>query len=240
MNAMEPVVSIVIPVYNEEKRIINTLNTITSFFAASPEAYEIITVNDGSSDDSQKILNDFASVHPQIKVVSYPHNQGKGYAVKQGVAAASGSLILFSDADMSTPIAEYVRLRKIMEQGSFDIVIGSRSVSTSEVKINQPFYREFMGKTFNRIIKTLLIGEFNDTQCGFKLFKAAVAKELFAQLQLKHFAFDVEVIYRAHHKGYKIKEEGVQWLNSKGSRVSPLKDSAIMFFDLLRLRFFLK
>jgi dolichyl-phosphate beta-glucosyltransferase len=237
---MAPEVSIIIPAYNEEKRIVNTLNTITAFFASTPDSYEVITVNDGSTDDSLKILNDFASVHPQIRVISYSPNQGKGYAVKKGVEAAQGPLILLSDADLSTPITEYPRLKNILDTGGFDLVMGSRSVSNSQVKIHQPFYREFMGKTFNRIIKTLLFPGFNDTQCGFKLFKASIAKDLFGQLQLKHFAFDVEIVYRALRKGLKIKEEGVQWLNSRGSRVSPFKDSAIMFLDLLRLRFLIK
>jgi dolichyl-phosphate beta-glucosyltransferase len=228
--------SIVIPVYNEEKRVINTLNTIIAYFSDKKVDYEIITVNDGSNDDSYKILNDYASVHPQIKVVSYTSNKGKGYAVKQGVAQAHGKYILFSDADLSTPIAEYEHLKKVMNEG-FDIVIGSRTVASSKVKIHQPIYRELMGKTFNLFIKMLVISKFNDTQCGFKLFKHEVAKKLFSQQRIKHFAFDVEILYLALKQGYKIKEEGVEWLNSKGSRVSPIKDSIKMLLDLIYIKF---
>ena len=231
--------SIVIPAYNEAKRITNTLQLILRYFAPKKLAYELIVIDDGSKDDTLKIVQALAAEHQEIKVISYRPNRGKGHAVRQGVEAAQGQLILFSDADLSTPIEEYDHLRQVLDSG-YDLVLGSRALKTSEVKVHQPLYRELMGKTFNLLIKLLLFKGFNDTQCGFKLFKAGPAKDLFQRIRVKHFAFDVELVYLALRRGYKVKEEGVKWLNSPGSRVSPLKDSALMLLDLFRIRFFSK
>jgi len=228
--------SIVIPAYNEGQRIARTLSRIYDFLKTKKYDYEIIVVDDGSSDDTvSKARESLFSKEGRLRVVSSGVNIGKGRAIKNGILKSSGELILFSDADLSTPIEEINRLLAYMEKGS-DAVIGSRNTAGSKVMIHQPWYRELMGKTFNLFVKYLLIKDFNDTQCGFKLFRGSVARDIAGLMKIDGFAFDVEMLYIAKLKGYKIVEVGVCWKNSADSKVRLFRSPASMFLDLFRIK----
>jgi dolichyl-phosphate beta-glucosyltransferase len=228
--------SIVIPAYNEEGRILPTLNKIGLFLKPKKYDFEIILVDDGSSDNTVLTAerSDLFRGN-KLKIVKNGVNRGKGFSVKNGIAHSTGEFILLSDADLSTPIEEIDKLFASMNNGR-DIVIGSRSIKESNVMVRQPYYREIMGKTFNFFVKTLLIKDFNDTQCGFKLFKGDIAREIAGHMNIDGFCFDVEMLYLAKIKGYNIKEEGVAWNNSPCSKVRLFHSSINMFFDLAKIR----
>ncbi|MCM8763999.1 MAG: glycosyltransferase family 2 protein [Candidatus Omnitrophica bacterium] len=228
--------SIVIPAYNEEKTIQNTLNKVYDFFKKTDLIFEIIVVDDGSSDLTALKVNEIKRNYSCINLVSYPKNAGKGEAVKRGVMASKGNLILFSDADLSTPISEVGKFLPFINQG-YDIVIGSRRVKNSLITNKQPLYRRISGRIFQSLVRLILNLPFSDTQCGFKLFKRHIARELFSSLVHKGFIFDVEIVYKANVAGYKIKEIGVIWANDPSTTVKFLKDSLKCFIDLIKIRF---
>jgi dolichyl-phosphate beta-glucosyltransferase len=226
--------SVVIPAYNEEKRIGNTCEQIVSFLARQPYVSETIVVDDGSRDRTAAVAED--KLAPSIhRILQNPGNRGKGYAVKQGMLAASGKYVLFTDADLSTPIEEVQKFLKSLEEG-YDIVIGSRSLEGSNIEIRQNLLRQSMGKIFNRLARLLTFRSIRDSQCGFKCFKRKVAQDLFSKQQLDGFSFDAEIIYLAQRQGYRIFEMPVTWRNSPHSRVRIVKDSLGMFLDLWRIR----
>lgn len=225
--------SIIIPAYNEEKRIGNTLERTTEFLEQKNIDYEIIVVDDGSQDDTVQVVTQYRS--PRINLICNQLNRGKGYSIRRGMLDALGRLRLFSDADLSTPIEELDRLVPYIEQG-FGVVIGSRGLKSSQILVHQPWYRESMGRFFNFLVRFLVLTGVKDTQCGFKLFTAQAANDIFSRQQLSGFAFDVEVLVLAKKLGYRIKEVPVRWINSPASRVSPLLDSLKMFIDLIRIR----
>ncbi|MCK5451490.1 MAG: glycosyltransferase family 2 protein [Candidatus Omnitrophica bacterium] len=228
--------SIVIPAYNEAMRIENTLSGIKSFMDNKKISYEVIVVDDGSTDETSKISKKSSLAKAGcLKVLKNDNNSGKGYSVKRGVDEASGELILFSDADMSTPIDEFDNLSKMLDDG-FDVVIGSRALGSSDVIIKQPFYRQTMGRIFNFVLHTLLGEKFKDTQCGFKLFTKNAAKNIFKEISIDGFAFDVEALSIARKYGYKIVEVGVKWENSNGSKVHPVLSSLEMLRDIIRVK----
>lgn len=226
--------SVVVPAYNEEKRLPETLKKIKSFLKSRAFQSEIIVVDDGSSDRTAEIaeaeLADFSG-----SVLRNPGNKGKGYSVRSGMLEAGGKYILFSDADLSTPIEEVESFLKILEGGT-DIVIGSRALEESAVQVRQNFLRELMGKTFNRMARLLTFRGVKDSQCGFKIFTQKSARDLFSRQTLDGFGFDVELVYLAQKLGYKIVEQPVVWRNAAGSRVRIVSDSLNMFLDLLRIR----
>ena len=160
---------------------------------------------------------------------------GKGFSVKSGVLAAEGQYILFSDADFSTPIEEMEKLVPHFTRG-FDVVIGSRAMKNSKIVLKQAWFRQGMGKAFNRLARVLGLADINDTQCGFKCFSGNAAKKIFKLQRLRGFCFDVEVLSIAKRLGYKVREEPVVWVNRADSRVRIVRDSSAMFFDLLRIR----
>ena len=161
-------------------------------------------------------------------------NRGKGYSVRHGVMRSRGDSILFSDADLSTPIEECSHLAAALANN--DIAIGSRALAASEITQHQPFYREAMGKTFNKIVQLLTVTGIQDTQCGFKLFKGDVARELFGGMTIFGFAFDVEILYLAQQRGYRIAEVPVRWANDERTTVHAVRDAARMFRDVVRIR----
>lgn len=229
--------SVIIPAYNEGKRIGKTLARMGEYFKNKDYDYEIIVVDDGSSDDTiLKAESSAVALAGKLKVVKNGENKGKGFSVKNGITHSLGEYVLFSDADLSTPIEEVDKLLGIVDDGS-DVVIGSRSVRDSSVIAHQPWYRELMGKTFNLFVKLLIIRGFNDTQCGFKLFKGDVARDIARYMRIDGFAFDVEMLYIARIKGYKIKECGVAWENSPESKVKLFHSPISMFFDLFKIKF---
>ncbi len=225
-------ISIVIPSYNEEKRLSRSLPIIIDHINKFYGDYEIIVVDDGSVDQTAKVA---ASFGEHIKVVVLNQNKGKGAAVRAGMLAARGKYRIFSDADLSTPITELPKILAPLENGA-DIAIGSRAIDQGMIKKHQPFYREFMGKTFNRIVQLLLFKGIKDTQCGFKGFTASAAEKIFSLAKVNGFSFDVEILYLARQMGLKVEQRPVEWYNDERSTVSPIKDSLKMLYELLRIR----
>lgn len=229
--------SIIIPAYNEEKRIEKTIQNIVSYLSKKfADNYEIIIVDDRSKDKTVEIVKKLSRENEKIKIMVNEENYGKGYSVKKGMLNAQGKYLLFSDADLSTPIEELDKLLFWIEKG-YDIAIGSRSLKDSQVIVHQPFYREMMGKIFNKLVKIWCLSDFVDTQCGFKLFNKEVAKKIFTQTKINRFTFDVEILYLAKRNGLRVKEIPVRWINSPASRVNPIFDSLKMLIDLLQIRF---
>jgi dolichyl-phosphate beta-glucosyltransferase len=228
--------SIIVPAYNEEKRLGRTLDSIRTYFQGKEYSYEVLIVDDGSKDNTSLLAEkSLLSTESKSKIIKNNRNRGKGYSVRAGVRKAEGDLILLSDADLSTPIEEFEKLGEYISRG-FDIAIGSRSVKGADVRISQPKYRVLMGKTFNFMVRALLLRGFIDTQCGFKLFKKNCIKDIEPDMKIDGFSFDVEMLYLALKKGYTVKEVPVVWEDFKGSKVNPFYDSARMFKDLLYIK----
>jgi dolichyl-phosphate beta-glucosyltransferase len=234
--AASPRLSIVIPCYNEEQRLPRTIEQIERYLARGEASYELILVDDGSSDGTRTIMDAAAGRNPSVRLEALPHNRGKGRALAEGVAAARGAEILVTDADLSTPIEELEKLRGALRGGA-GVAIASRALRGSRVEVSQPIYRVLMGKAFNLLVQAVLLPGIWDTQCGFKLFRADVAHEAFAGLTTDGFGYDPEVLYRVKKKGVKIAEVPVVWRNSAPTKVSPIKSSLDMFRHVLRIRF---
>ncbi|MCK5218803.1 glycosyltransferase family 2 protein [bacterium] len=235
MSAGPPKVSIVIPAYNEAPRLLKTLRAIDAYLKGRHRQYEIIIVDDGSSDRTVEIARGFVPRAGNMRVLKNHRNLGKGAAVRQGIAAAQGDLILFSDADLSTPIQELAQLEKAVQAGA-DAAIASRGISGSRVPTRQPFYRELMGKIFNLLVRVITLPGIYDTQCGFKLFRRPIAQSVFQKLTITGFGFDVEALYLIRKSGGRIAEIPVEWHHARGSKVSPLRDAWRMLIDLFRIR----
>jgi dolichyl-phosphate beta-glucosyltransferase len=228
--------SIVIPCYNEEQRLPRTIEQIERYLAGKELSHELILVDDGSSDGTRTIMDAAAARNRSVRLEALPHKRGKGRALAVGVAAARGAEILVTDADLSTPIDELDKLRAELGKGA-GVAIGSRALPGSRVEVSQPIYRVLMGKAFNLLVQAVLLPGIWDTQCGFKLFRADVAHEVFAELTTDGFGYDPEVLYRAKKRGVKIAEVPVVWRNSAPTKVSPIKSSLDMFRHVLRIRF---
>ncbi len=198
--------------------------------------FEIIVVDDGSRDGTSRVVTDAASQDSRIKLLRNETNRGKGYSVRRGVLASAGDLVLFSDADLSTPIEEFDGLVKSIDAS--DIVIASRSLPDSNVVLHQPFYREFMGKIFNLFVQVMLVRGIIDTQCGFKLMTRKAADAVFSVAKIDSFSFDVEMILIARRCGLAVKDMPVRWIDSRGSKVHPIRDSAHMLLDLFRIKLY--
>ena len=229
--------SIVIPAYNEEKRIGGTLGNIINYLNKKDYKSEIIVVVDGSTDSTMNVIKKFGRKNARIKTIENKITRGKGYSVKKGMLETRGKFVLFTDADLSTPISEFEKLIHWLEKG-YDVAIGSRSLGDSQVEIRQPFVRESMGKIFNKIMSLLVCTGFKDTQCGFKCFRRQVINKIFSKQIINGFAFDVEIILIAKIHGFRVKEVPVRWLNSPHSKVSIIRDPLVMFCDLLRIKFY--
>ena len=228
--------SIVVPCYNEEQRLPHTIELIERYLDGKDGDYELILVDDGSSDGTRIVMDAAAERNRFVRLEALPRNRGKGRALAEGVAAATGSEILVTDADLSTPIEELPKLQAELAQGA-GVAIGSRALRGSRVEVSQPIYRVLMGKAFNLLVQAVLLPGIWDTQCGFKLFRADVAHEAFAELTTDGFGYDPEVLYRAKKRGVKIAEVPVVWRNSAPTKVSPIKSSIDMFRHVLRIRF---
>ncbi len=229
-------ISIIIAAYNEEKRIKPSLFKIKDYINNQGMDYEIIVVDDGSSDRTSEVVKGVIPDIPHLNVIRYEVNRGKGYALKTGVLASKGKVVLLSDADLSTPIEELSKLLPLISNNSCEVAIGSRALILSEIIKKQPWWRQNMGKIFNKIVKFVVLDDFQDTQCGFKIFSGDVARAIFQEVQTERFAYDVEILARAKKKGYRISEIPIRWINSPESKVNPLKDSFQMVFDLLKIR----
>lgn len=228
--------SIVIAAFNEEARLPETLRKINDYLTSRNIASEIIVVDDGSTDGTAKLTETLSADIPGLKLISYPHNRGKGHALRTGVLASKGRLILLTDADLSTPIEELEKLRPLIDSASCHIAIGSRALAMSRILKRQPWWRQGMGKIFNRIVKALVIDDYSDTQCGFKLFTGEIAHSLFSRAHINRFAYDVEILALAKKNGYRVAEVPIEWINAPGSKVHPVKDSLQMLKDLFIIR----
>lgn len=223
--------SIIVPAYNEEKRIINTLKRALDFFNEKKESYEIIVVNDWSSDNTVKIVSEFDK---KIKIVENGKNMWKWYSIKNWVFHASWEYILFIDADNSTPIENFLKLEKYIDK--YDVVIGSRHLSESEIWKKQPIYRRIVWRLWNKLIQFVLLKWIKDTQCGFKLFKHNAANNIFPFQKINRFGFDMEILFISKIKWYSIKEVAVSWFNDEWSRLHPVKDSLKTLYELLYIK----
>ena len=229
-------ISIVIPAYNEEKRIRATLENIFDYFSHKQTEFEIIVVDDGSSDQTVLTAKKSLPGFGNLQIISYGLNRGKGYAVKTGMLAAKGELILFCDADLSTPIEELELFFPYVKQG-FDVIIGSRKMPGASIEICQPFYRRFMGKCFTLLTNLFLGIRVFDVTCGFKLFKKEAAGKIFQLQILENWSFDSEILFISRHLNYKIKEIPVRWRNSKYTKVRLSRDILGSLCGLIQIRF---
>ncbi|HBA90139.1 MAG TPA: glycosyl transferase [Geobacter sp.] len=233
---MRPETTIVIAAYNEEERLPGSLEKIRAYLAAREAAAEVIVVDDGSSDKTADLVRNLARSMPQLRLISYPGNRGKGYALRKGVESSRGELVLLTDADLSTPIEELEKLKRHISRQSCQIAIGSRALPTSDIAKAQTAWRRGMGRFFNLMVRLLVIDGFNDTQCGFKLFSGDAARALFREACIDRFAYDVEILSLARDNGYRITEVPIRWENSPASKVNPVVDSLQMLGDLVRIR----
>lgn len=229
-------ISLVIPAYNEENRIVATLEKVDAFFQQQSYEAEIIVVDDGSSDKTVDKVEAFRKrASTALYLERLPENRGKGAAVRQGMFhRAQGDYRFFFDADSSTPIEELLRCDALFE-GRCDVLIGSRALPESQIHQRQAWYRTTMGRCFNRIARTLGLTAFSDTQCGFKGFTREAAECCFSRQSIDGFGFDAEILYIASKHGLRIAELPVNWYNSPQSKVSPLFDAARMFVDLFKV-----
>ena len=235
MTANPPYLTIVVPAYNEVERVGDSLKRMMEYFDAQTYPYEILIVDDGSSDGTLPLVKDLAKDHEQVTALHYDGNRGKGYAVRYGILRAKGDFVLFSDADLATPIEEVEHLFTGIESGH-EVAIGSRDVVGSKLEKRQSALRELGGKIFNRLVQKLAVPGIHDTQCGFKLFTRTAAKNIFSCCQVDNFSFDVEALYLARQYGYKIAEIPVRWHHVDGSKVRYLRDSIRMIRTLYKIR----
>jgi len=227
--------SVIIPAYNEEKRLLPTLERVCEYLSTKDFPYEVVVVDDGSTDNTLQITKSIANKNNHINILSNERNSGKGYSVRRGMLSARGEYVFFTDADLSTPIEEIEKCLPYLVNG-YDVVIGSRSMPGADIIVHQPWYREKMGKIFNFMVNVVLLRGIVDTQCGFKGFKRDVAKKVFSRCRIDGFSFDVEALYLSRKFDYKIKELPIRWENSTLSKVSPVKHSIQMFKDLLGIK----
>ena len=235
--AADPVaLSVVIPAYNEAARLPATLASLVAYFAPSPRPVEVIVVDDGSSDATAALPLPPPGSPPHLhwRLLHNPGNRGKGYSVRHGMLAAQGQLLLFTDADLSAPIAELARLEAALRAGA-DIAIGSRR-RRDLIRTHQSWFRENAGRLFNRLVRLALGLPFVDTQCGFKLFTRASAQAIFPQQQIEGWGFDPELLFLARRFGFVVQEVPVVWSHAEGAKIHMLRDSLRMFADVVAIR----
>jgi dolichyl-phosphate beta-glucosyltransferase len=229
--------SVIIPAFNEGRRIRRCLHDVIDHLAQRGLAAEVLVVDDGSTDDTSVVVEAFAEAHSAVRLIRMDHNRGKGAAVRTGIRHAGGSLVLFADADGATPFQELDRLRTSIREGA-EIAIGSRALASRDHQftVNARWHRSLLGNLFNLGVRILGPRGLADTQCGFKLFRGPVARDLFAVSRINGYGFDLEILYVAQARGYRIAEVPINWSDQPGSKVRVLPDGARMLGDLLAIR----
>jgi glycosyltransferase involved in cell wall biosynthesis len=227
--------SIVIPAYNEASRLGSTLDRVSTYVISQSWDAEVIIVNDGSRDRTADLIREYIQRYPFLRLLENPGNRGKGFSVRNGMLNAAGDLILFSDADLSSPIEEAPKLFHAIEEGA-DIAIGSRWLKPDTQTKRQSLLRQFYGRAFNVALRVLLGLRQKDTQCGFKAFTRVAAHRIFPQQQIERWGFDPEILYLARRYGFRVAEVPVAWAHVEGTRISPLRDGLRMFGEVLKIR----
>jgi dolichyl-phosphate beta-glucosyltransferase len=227
--------SIVIPAFNEEARLAPTVRGAVAAVRARGGNGEVIVVDDGSRDGTSALVQRLAADLPEVRLVRLAANHGKGYAVRSGMLNTTGELALFADADGATPWDQLARLEAAVAAGA-DVAIGSRALTSAETNVQARWYRRLIGRTYHKLVEMLTVRGFRDTQCGFKLFRGAVAHDLFARMRMDGFSFDVEVLLMAQRGGHRVVEVPVNWVHQPGSRVNLVRDSLRMARDLFVIR----
>lgn len=230
-----PTLSVVIPAYCEEARILRTLRRLAEYYAEQDYTWDVLVVSDGSTDGTNAVVEGFVAEHPGFSLLAYQPNRGKGYAVREGMMRAEGELILFCDADLATPQEETEKLLAAVRAGA-EVAIGSRPKADSKLEIRQPWYREMLGRAFNKAVQLLAIRGIDDTQCGFKMFTRGAARDVFGRCKLDGFSFDFEALMIARDLGYRIAEVPIRWAHQEGSKVVLMRDGPRMLRDLVKLR----
>lgn len=228
-------ISVIIPAYNEEKIIINTLKKIDNYLKKKKYIYEIIVVDDASKDGTFQLIEKLRTKNNKIKILKNKTNKGKGYSVKRGVLNAKFDLVLFSDSDLATPVEMLERMLKYTKD--YDIIIASRNLRDSIIKVKQPWYRVLAGKIFPLLVRMIVLKGIKDTQCGFKMFKKSAVKNIFPLQTFERWCFDVEILFIAKKLGFKIKEVPVVWVDRRESKMNLIRDSFKMLMDLFRIRY---
>ena len=233
-----PELSIIIPAYNEETRLPRALASIRDYLAAqglTGDRAEVIVVDDGSTDGTTRVVKEWIRELPVLRLVSNGQNRGKGYSVRHGILEARGRIALFTDADLSAPIEEAGKLLGPLEHG-YQVAIGSRALDRSLISVHQSVLRETAGKIFNAFVRLFTGLPFHDTQCGFKAFVREPARIIFEQQRIERFGFDPEILFLAHHHGLRAVEVSVRWAHDAATKVHVIRDSMMMFTDLLVIR----
>jgi len=234
---LEPSYSIVIPAYNESARLGATLEKVLAYVHAQKWDAEVIVINDGSRDSTADIVRAFAGKDPALRLVENPGNRGKGYSVRNGMLNARGRIVLFTDADLSSPIEEAPKLLKVLEEGA-DVAIGSRWLRAETQIQRQPLHRQLFGRIFNQLLRITLGLQFKDTQCGFKAFRQQAVQATFPLQKIEGWGFDPEILFLTRKFGFKVLEVPVVWGHSDGTRINPLVDGSRMFAEMLRIRWY--
>jgi dolichyl-phosphate beta-glucosyltransferase len=229
-----PELSIIIPAFNEELRLPSSLESIAAYIGNKRPNTEVIVVDDGSTDGTVAVAESWRGRIPQLRVLANGTNRGKGFSVRHGSLEARGKIVLFTDADLSSPIEEGEKLLAALE--SHDVAIGSRAVDRSLIEVHESLFREFAGIIFNRIVRVILRLPIVDTQCGFKAFRRERCRIIFEQQTIERFGFDPELLYLARHHGLSIQEVPVRWAHSPATKVNMMRDSFEMFLDVFVIR----
>jgi dolichyl-phosphate beta-glucosyltransferase len=238
MNPLPPDFSIIIPAYNEETRLPRTLTRIRDYLAAKGvphKRFEILIVDDGSSDGTVRVAEEWARAMPSVRLVLNGENRGKGFSVRHGMLEARGRIAMFTDADLSSPIEESEKLLAAIAAGN-EVAIGSRALDRSLITLHQSRLRELAGMIFNGFVRVLVGLPFCDTQCGFKAFIRESSRIVFEQQRIERFGFDPEILFLAKQHGLRTAEVAVRWAHDPATKVHMFRDSLMMFFDLARIR----
>lgn len=231
-----PELSIIIPALNEEGRLPKTLHRIHAYLSARHLRAEVLVVDDGSRDNTRKIVEDLTGRFPEVRLISNGRHCGKGFSVRHGMLEARGEIALFSDADLSAPIEEADKLVAALREGHYDGAIGSRAIDRGLIEVHQSRLRELAGIIFNHVARSVTGVRFADTQCGFKAFRHERARILFEQQRIQGFGFDPEILFLARRHGLRVVEIPVRWAHHRGTKVNVFTDGVRMLFGLLAIR----